>query len=92
MGKIVLLLTSLAIFLTSDLPLALLAMVTKDLHLSADGFSSKVLMIMVARPVPITLLALGVLNLWLYKSRCLGDQNSVTSAGPVFRNSGALSE
>ena len=48
LGKIVFLLNSTAIVVTSDLPLALLALVTKDLHFSTEGVPSKVLAIAVA--------------------------------------------
>ena len=83
MGKIVFLLNSLAILITSDLPLAMLALLTKDLHFSTEGLLSMVFMIVVARPMPIILLALGSLYLWVYKSRCMGNRDGETSSGKV---------
>ncbi len=84
MGKIVFLLNSLAIVITSDLPLAMLALLTKDLHLSTEGFLSRVLMIVAARPIPIILLGLASLHLWVYKSRCYGRKSSETSSDTWF--------
>lgn len=84
MGKIVFLLNSLAIVITSDLPLAMLALLTKDLHLSTEGFLSRVLMIVVARPIPIILLGLASLHLWVYKSWCYGRKSSETSSDTWF--------
>ncbi len=70
-GRIGLLLNSLAILITSDLPLGMLAILTKDLQLSTGSPPSKMMTIFFARPIPIVLLALGSFYLWLYKRLCL---------------------
>ena len=67
-GRIALLLNTAAIVLTSDLPLALLVQLTKGLHLSTDA-SSKVLTVLLARPMPLILLVLGAFYLWVYAWR-----------------------
>ncbi len=71
LGRIGLVLNSLAILITSDLPLGMLAILTKDLHLSDGSLPFKVMMVFFTRPIPIVLLALGSFYLWLYKRRCL---------------------
>ena len=76
LGRIGLVLNSLAILITSDLPLGLLAILTKDLHLSDGSLPFKVMMVFFTRPIPIVLLALGSFYLWLYKRRCL-DRHGV---------------
>jgi len=73
LGKIGILLNSTAILITSDLPLAMLAVLTKDLNLSPASLPFKILTVILARPMPIILLALSSFYLWLYKRRCLGN-------------------
>jgi hypothetical protein len=73
LGKIGILLNSTAILITSDLPLAMLAVLTKDLNLSTASLPFKILTVILARPMPIILLALSSFYLWLYKRRCLGN-------------------
>ncbi len=83
MGKIVFLLNSLAIVITSDIPLAMLALLTKDLHFSTEGLPSMVFTILAARPMPIILLALGSVYLWVYKRRCMDTEDIESSFGRV---------
>ena len=71
-GRIALLLNSAAIVLTSDLPLALLAQSTKDLHLSMEG-AAIIPAILLTRPMPLILLVLGTFYLWVYVRRFSGD-------------------
>ncbi|WP_348262190.1 glycosyltransferase family 87 protein [Telmatobacter sp. DSM 110680] len=75
LGKVAILLNSMAILITSDLPLAMLALLTKDLSLSTAGMPSKMLTIILARPIPIILLVLGAFYLWLYRRRCLSPSD-----------------
>lgn len=72
-GRIALVLNSAAIVLTSDLPLALLAQLSKGWHLSTEGFQAKLLTVLLGRPMPIILLALGTFYLWVYARQSLRE-------------------
>ena len=82
-GRIALLLNSAAIILTADLPLAALAQLINGLHLSLAGASSKVLTILLTRPIPLILLALGAFYLWVYLRRSVrGDSFAGAQSQP----------
>ena len=72
-GRIALFLNSAAIVLTSDIPLAFLVRMTKGLHLSMEGVPAKFFTILLARPMPLILLALGTFYLWVYARRSSSD-------------------
>ncbi len=74
-GRIALFLNSAAIVLTSDLPLALLAQLTKGLHLSTENLQAKLMTILLGRPMPMILLALGIFYLWVYARRSFRESN-----------------
>lgn len=65
-------LTGIAVFFTSDLPLALLSSLTKQMHIPA-GAGGKVITILLMRPAPLALLLLGVFNLLQYAKACRPD-------------------
>ena len=75
-GRIALLLNSAAIVLTADLPLAMLAQLSKGLHLSTAGAPSKILTILLTRPIPLILLALGFFYLWELARRSFGESGA----------------
>jgi hypothetical protein len=66
---IALLLTSAGIVLTADLPLIILAILTGNLHISTTGLSGQLLTVMLLRPTPLILLAMGIFYLWVYVRR-----------------------
>lgn len=61
-----LLLNTLGILFTSDIPLTLLIMVTGNQNLSPVTWPAKVLMVLLIRPVPLILLLLTIFYLWTY--------------------------
>jgi hypothetical protein len=65
-GRIALFLNSLAIVLTSDLPLAFISQLTKGLHLSTEDLHAKLMTVLLGRPIPMILLALGTFYLWVF--------------------------
>jgi len=65
-GKIALFLNAAAILFISDIPLAVLALFTNRMHLTTDGLTGKAEVILLARPIPLVLLALSVFYLWVY--------------------------
>jgi hypothetical protein len=68
-GRIALLLTGAAIMLTADFPLAILLFLNRNLSLSGNGFLKEVLMVILLRPIPLLLLAMGIFYLWVYLRR-----------------------
>jgi hypothetical protein len=71
-GRLALLLNSLGIVFTSDIPLALLVMLTKNRHISTAGLPGKILTVLLIRPVPFILLSLGIFYLVIYVRRTSG--------------------
>ena len=77
MGRIALLLSSAAIIVTSDLPLAMFVRLTTNLHPSADGWSAKILAVLLGRPIPLMLLVVGTFYLSVYARRSFSDLSKV---------------
>ncbi len=63
---IALALTSAGILVTSDLPLVFLLSSTKNLSISTATLSDKVASVLLFRPAPLVLLALGCFYLWVF--------------------------
>jgi hypothetical protein len=61
-----LLLTGAGIVMTDDVPLQILAIQSARLRGATTGLTSQFLTLMLARPVPLILLAMGVFYLWVY--------------------------
>lgn len=59
-------LTVAGIVSTSDIPLAILVTVTKNLHFSTTDLSGKLMTLLLLRPTSIILLAMGCFYLWVY--------------------------
>jgi hypothetical protein len=55
-----------ALLLTGDIPLTILLILTRNLHLSASSLSGQIVTVVLARPVPFALLCLGIFYLWVY--------------------------
>jgi hypothetical protein len=66
MARIGLLLTTMCALLTGDLAEEFLAIAASSLRLAAHGFFGKVLSLMMTRPVPLIVFAVGVFYLWAY--------------------------
>ncbi|HEV2132826.1 MAG TPA: glycosyltransferase family 87 protein [Terracidiphilus sp.] len=63
---IALALTSASIFFTSDMPLAVLGVMTQNIRISASTLTGKLAIILLHRQAPILLLATGCFYLWIY--------------------------
>jgi hypothetical protein len=72
-GWTALILTSGAIFLTSDLPLGAIAILTRDLNFSTGSLREILTSVFMGRPVPLVLLAVGTFYLWVYARRCFRE-------------------
>jgi hypothetical protein len=62
-GRLGLLLTAGGIVGTSDIPLAVGYLLTKDLHLPMEGMQGKIAAVMLTRSIPLVLLGLGIFYL-----------------------------
>jgi hypothetical protein len=58
-----------AIVSTADIPLIIIMALTRNLHISTEGVSGQMLTVMLTRPAPLFLLAMGILYLWIYTRR-----------------------
>ncbi|MDR3576216.1 MAG: glycosyltransferase family 87 protein, partial [Anaerolineaceae bacterium] len=58
------------IVLTGDLPLALLVHLVNGLHMNSAGMMGRALTIVLTRPAPLILTAIGVFYLWVYVKHC----------------------
>jgi hypothetical protein len=66
-----LLINTAAIVLTADIPLVLLDTLTKNIRPDSSRFWGQVETVVLARPVPLILLIVGVFYLWIYAQRSL---------------------
>ena len=63
---VALILTSAGILVTSDIPIAIVLGVTHPMSFSASTFAGKMLMLLLLRPAPLVLLAIGCFYLWIF--------------------------
>lgn len=63
---IALLVTAAGMVFTADIPLALLSPFIGGLRVSAAGLPDKILTVLLMRPAPLILLAMGIFYLWIY--------------------------
>ena len=76
--------TTAAVFFTSDLPLALLAALTRALRVPNLGSSDRILLLPMLRPTPIALLLMAVVFLCIYLAR-----GGAEAPGVVFAPKGS---
>jgi hypothetical protein len=92
-GWLALLVNTVGIAMTGDIPLALLVGFTKNLHPDISRLSGQMQYITLLRPVPLILLGMSVFYLWIYVRRCSGQASSgatVARCGEA-ENTGAAS-
>jgi hypothetical protein len=65
-GKFAILFTTLAIIFNSDIPRAILTNLEAGMAFSADTASGKLMMIFLARPAPLAIMAMAVFYLWAF--------------------------
>jgi hypothetical protein len=76
---VALLVSTAAIVSTADIPLTILLTLTRNLHISTVGISGQMLTVVLTRPVPLILLAMGIFYLWIYVRRA---STADAAAGP----------
>jgi hypothetical protein len=64
-----LLVTSAGIVSTSDIPLTILLILTKNMHISTAGLSGQIRTVLLMEPTPLILLVTGIFYLWIYVRR-----------------------
>jgi hypothetical protein len=64
-----LLVTTAGIVSTADIPLTILAILTKNLQISTTGLSGQIRTLLLIEPVPLILLAMAIFYLWIYVRR-----------------------
>ncbi len=85
-------LTSAGIFATSDIPLAVGNILTANLHVPANGWLERVDAVLLTRPTPLILLALGMFYLWIFLRRCSSERTEcVEMDGDSAKNKAAQS-
>ena len=88
-GRIALFLNTAAVLFISDIPLAVLGLFTNRLHLTTEGLIGKAEAILLARPIPLVLLALTVFYLWVYIRRgaraisCVSSRPCLVTSEPA---------
>jgi hypothetical protein len=70
------LVTTAGLVLTGDIPVAILASVANDMHLSTTGFLGKMLTLALLRPGPLALFAVAIFYLWIYARRAYKDSDA----------------
>ncbi|MDR3411273.1 MAG: glycosyltransferase family 87 protein [Formivibrio sp.] len=70
LGWFALVINTAGVVLTGDLPLAFLVSLTKGLHMDSAGLLGMVLTVVLTRPAPLILTAIGAFYLWVYVKRC----------------------
>lgn len=74
-------LNAVGIFLTGDIPLAILGGLTEKLHLPIATLPGQILTVVLARPSQEILLAMSLFYLWVYVRRTGTDERSRVAAG-----------
>lgn len=77
-----LLVTALGTVFTSNITVQLLAAYSASLRASVNGLPGKVLTILLCRPTPLVLLAMGVFFLWVYVRRASPGSYAQAAASP----------
>jgi hypothetical protein len=65
-----------AIVLTADIPLVFFDALTKNIHPASTGLWGQIETVVLARPIPLILLVVGIFYLWIYVQRSLAPSPS----------------
>jgi hypothetical protein len=76
-----LLVTTAGIVFTADIPLTILVTLTRNLHISTAGLSGQMLTVVLTRPTPLILLAMGIFYLWVYVRHTKSDIECTQQVG-----------
>jgi hypothetical protein len=90
MKWIALVMSASGIVLTGDIPLAMLQIFTRNLHLSTAELSGEMLTVVLRRPMPLILLAMAIFYLWVYVRRTAPDAKSGSAQSIPVRSESTL--
>ena len=79
-------LTSASILFTADMPIAIWGQITKHLNISTSTFAGKLTTVLLLRPTPLVLLAMGCFYLWIYMRYELEQDEGMTEGERVTEN------
>jgi len=79
-GRFAMILTTAGLVLTGDIPLVILALSWRKLHVSATGFGGQLVTVLMLRPASLILLAMSIFYLCMYLRRA-NPENEKTSGG-----------
>jgi hypothetical protein len=72
-GRIALLLNTAGIVFTSDIPLAILVILAKKMHVGTASILEQILTVVLLRPASLILLAMAIFYIWVYVRRTAAD-------------------
>ncbi len=78
---IALLVTAAGAVFTADIPLTILKIFSNALHISTEALSGKMLTVLLTRPTPLILLAMGIFYLWVYVRHTRPDIEFIQQVG-----------
>jgi hypothetical protein len=78
---IALMVNSVGIVLTGDIPLAALSIVFNKLHVDTTGILGQLLTLVLIRPASLILLAMSIFYLWVYLRRDFPEANNIKAPG-----------
>jgi Glycosyltransferase family 87 len=76
---IALLVNSAGLLLTGDIPLAILNILSNQLHLGTSGIFAQMLTVVLIRPASLILLAMSIFYLWAYLRREFPQEKNITA-------------
>jgi hypothetical protein len=76
---IALVVTTVGIVFTADVPLAILKLLGDTLHVGTAGIYGKMVTVLLLRPAPLILLAMSAFYLWMYLRCAIPDSSSSVS-------------
>jgi hypothetical protein len=92
-GWAALIITSAAIFFSADLPLAVLGIFLKRLHLDLSTISGQILTALIERPSQEALLLMSLFFLWVYLRKDISNAAAIDySESPVLDESSGISD
>jgi hypothetical protein len=83
------LVTSAGIVTTSDVPLAILVTLTKNLQMGTNGIFVEILKVAALRPAQLALLATAIFYLWVYVKRATPAMRKVTNSEILVAEAGS---
>jgi len=88
---VALLVSTAGIVATADIPLTILLILSRNLHISTVKLSGQMLTVMLTRPAPLILLVMGIFYLWIY-ARCASAADAAARPGEYGEMPSALTQ